>query len=418
MEEERKQSNFIHDIIDKELAEGINTRVQTRFPPEPNGYLHIGHAKSICLNFSTAEKYHGTCNVRFDDSNPEKEDNEYVNAILEDIKWLGYKWDHVYYASDYFDFVYECAVKLIKKGKAYVDDSTADEIRQMRGTLTEPGVNSPYRDRTVEENLSLFERMKNGEFAEGSHVLRAKIDMSSPNIVMRDPVIYRIKYVTHQRTGDKWCIYPMYDFVHPLSDAKEKVTYSLCTLEFENNREVYNWFINEIGFDEPPRQIEFARLNLNYCVTSKRRSLKLVNEGYVDGWDDPRMSTICGMRRRGYPAKAIRDFVEKVGISKANSVVDYGLLESCVRDCLNDSAPRAMAVLDPLKLVVDNFPEGKYDEFTVENHPDHPELGSRTVRFGRNLFIERSDFEVNPPKKYFRLFPGNEVRMKGAYFVK
>lgn len=418
MEENTRPSNFIHDIIDYELREGINTRVQTRFPPEPNGYLHIGHAKAICIDFSTAEKYGGTCNLRLDDSNPSKEDTEYIDAIKEDIEWLGYKWDNVYYASDYFDFVYECAIKLIKKGKAYVCDLTAEEMREYRGTLTEPGKNSPYRDRSVEENLDLFERMKNGEFPEGSHVLRAKIDMASPNIVMRDPVIYRIMYVNHHQTGDKWCIYPMYDFVHPLSDAKEEVTYSLCTLEFENNRAVYDWFVKEIGFAEPPRQIEFARLNLNYCLTSKRKCMKLVTSGIVNGWDDPRMATLCGMRRRGYPAQAIRDFVDKIGVSKANSVVDYGLLESCVRDCLNASAPRAMAVLEPLKVVIDNMPDDFSDTLETDIHPDHPEMGKREVTFGKELYIEKSDFMIEPPKKYFRLFPGNEVRLKGAYFVK
>ena len=418
MEENTRPSNFIHDIIDYELREGINTRVQTRFPPEPNGYLHIGHAKAICIDFSTAEKYGGTCNLRLDDSNPSKEDTEYIDAIKEDIEWLGYKWDNVYYASDYFDFVYECAIKLIKKGKAYVCDLTAEEMREYRGTLTEPGKNSPYRDRSVEENLDLFERMKNGEFPEGSHVLRAKIDMASPNIVMRDPVIYRIMYVNHHQTGDKWCIYPMYDFVHPLSDAREEVTYSLCTLEFENNRAVYDWFVKEIGFAEPPRQIEFARLNLNYCLTSKRKCMKLVTSGIVTGWDDPRMATLCGMRRRGYPAQAIRDFVDKIGVSKANSVVDYGLLESCVRDCLNASAPRAMAVLEPLKVVIDNMPDDFSDTLKTDIHPDHPEMGKRDVVFGKELFIEKSDFMIEPPKKYFRLFPGNEVRLKGAYFVK
>ena len=418
MEENTRPSNFIHDIIDYELREGINTRVQTRFPPEPNGYLHIGHAKAICIDFSTAEKYGGTCNLRLDDSNPSKEDTEYIDAIKEDIEWLGYKWDNVYYASDYFDFVYECAIKLIKKGKAYVCELTAEEMREYRGTLTEPGKNSPYRDRSVEENLDLFERMKNGEFPEGSHVLRAKIDMASPNIVMRDPVIYRIMYVNHHQTGDKWCIYPMYDFVHPLSDAREEVTYSLCTLEFENNRAVYDWFVKEIGFAEPPRQIEFARLNLNYCLTSKRKCMKLVTSGIVTGWDDPRMATLCGMRRRGYPAQAIRDFVDKIGVSKANSVVDYGLLESCVRDCLNASAPRAMAVLEPLKVVIDNMPDDFSDTLETDIHPDHPEMGKRNVIFGKELFIEKSDFMIEPPKKYFRLFPGNEVRLKGAYFIK
>lgn len=418
MEENTRPSNFIHDIIDNELRDGVNTRVQTRFPPEPNGYLHIGHAKAICIDFSTAEKYGGICNLRLDDSNPSKEDTEYIDAIKEDIEWLGYKWDNVYYASDYFDFVYECAIKLIKKGKAYVCDLSAEEMREYRGTLTEPGKNSPYRDRSVEENLDLFERMKNGEFPEGSHVLRAKIDMASPNIVMRDPVIYRIMYVNHHQTGDKWCIYPMYDFVHPLSDAREEVTYSLCTLEFENNRPLYDWFVREIGFAEPPRQIEFARLNLNYCLTSKRKCMKLVTSGIVNGWDDPRMATLCGMRRRGYPAKAVRDFVDKIGVSKANSVVDYGLLESCVRDCLNESAPRAMAVLEPLKVVIDNMPDDFSDTLETDIHPDHPEMGKRKVTFGKELYIEKGDFMIEPPKKYFRLFPGNEVRLKGAYFVK
>lgn len=414
----KSNSNFIHDIIDEELASGKNTRVQTRFPPEPNGYLHIGHAKAICIDFATAEKYGGECNLRLDDSNPSKEDVEYVEAIKADIEWLGYKWNNVYYASDYFDFVYECAIKLIEKGKAFVCDLTAEEMREYRGTLTEPGKNSPYRDRSVEENLDLFRRMTAGEFPDGSRVLRAKIDMASPNIVMRDPVIYRIMHVSHHQTGDKWCVYPMYDFVHPLSDARERVTYSLCTLEFENNRPLYDWFINEIGFEEPPRQIEFARLNLNYCLTSKRKCLRLVKDNIVTGWDDPRMATLCGMRRRGYPAEAVRNFVEKIGVSKANSVVDYGLLESCVRDSLNANAPRAMAVIEPLKVVIDNYPEGKTESITVEIHPDHPEMGTREVTFSKELYIEQTDFMIDPPKKYFRLYPGNEVRLKGAYFVK
>ena len=417
MEEAVKRSNFIHDIIDRELAEGVNTRVQTRFPPEPNGYLHIGHAKAICIDFSTAEKYGGVCNLRFDDSNPSKEDTEYVEAIEADIRWLGYKWDRICYASDYFDFVYECALKLIREGKAYVDDLTPDEMRQYRGTLTEPGKNSPWRDRSPEENMDLFLRMKAGEFPDGARVLRAKIDMASPNIVMRDPVIYRIMHISHHRTGDKWCIYPMYDFVHPLSDAREGVTYSLCTLEFENNRPLYDWFVQAVGFEEPPRQIEFSRLNLNYCLTSKRKCMKLVVDGIVSGWDDPRMATLCGMRRRGYPAEAIRDFVEKVGVSKANSVVDYGLLESCVRDRLGETAPRAMAVTDPIRLVIDNWPEDRTDVIEVENHPNHPEMGVRNLTFSKELYIERGDFMTDPPKKYFRLFPGNEVRLKGAYLV-
>ena len=418
MEEAVKSSNFIHDFIDEDLAAGVNTRVQTRFPPEPNGYLHIGHAKAICIDFSTAEKYNGICNLRLDDTNPSREDVEYVDSIQEDIRWLGFHWENCYYASSYFDFIYECAIKLIKKGKAYVDDLTPDEIRDYRGTLTEPGKNSPYRERTVEENLDLFKRMTDGEFANGEKVLRAKIDMSSPNLNMRDPIIYRISHTSHHQTGDKWCVYPMYDFAHPLSDAKERVTYSLCSLEFENHRPLYNWFINEIGFEEPPRQIEFARLNVNYCVTSKRKCLDLVEGGYVSGWDDPRMVTLCGMRRRGYPAPAVRDFIERIGVSKADSVVDFGLLEACVRDYLNANAPRAMAVLRPLKVIIDNYPEGQTETLDVELHPDHPEMGTRKVTFGKEIYVEQDDFMIEPVKKYFRLFPGNEVRLKSAYFVK
>ena len=410
-------SNFIHDFIDKDLAEGVNTRVQTRFPPEPNGYLHIGHAKAICIDFATAVKYGGICNLRLDDTNPTKEDVEYVESIKEDIAWLGFKWEHVYYASEYFDFLYECAIKLIKKGLAFVDDLTADEIREYRGTLTEPGKNSPYRDRSIDENLDLFRRMTDGEFADGEKVLRAKIDMASPNINMRDPVIYRIMHVSHHQTGDRWCVYPMYDFAHPLSDAKEGVTYSLCSLEFENHRPLYDWFIKQIGFNEPPRQIEFARLNINYCITSKRRNIGLVKDHLVSGWDDPRMATICGMRRRGYPAKALRTFIEKVGVSKAYSVVDYGLLEACVRDELNANAPRTMAVLDPVKVVIDNYPDGQTETLEIERHPDHPEMGKSRVTFSKEIYIERADFMENPPKKYFRMFPGNEVRLKGAYFL-
>ncbi len=409
--------NFIHDIIDEELATGVNTKVQTRFPPEPNGYLHIGHAKAICIDFTTAMKYGGVCNLRLDDTNPSKEDIEYVESIKEDIEWLGFKWEKCLYASSYFDFLYECAIKLIKDGKAYVDDLTAEEMREYRGTLTEPGKNSPYRDRSIEENLDLFKRMTDGEFPDGAKVLRAKIDMASPNMNMRDPAIYRIMHVSHHQTGDKWCVYPIYDFAHPLSDACEGVTYSLCSLEFENHRPLYNWFIEQIGFEEPPRQIEFARLNLNYCITSKRRNIRLVTDNLVSGWDDPRMATICGMRRRGYPAKAIRNFIDKVGVSKAYSVVDYGLLEACVRDELNAQAPRAMAVLDPIKVVIDNYPEGQTEEITVEVHPERPELGTKTVTFGREIFVERNDFMAEPVKKYFRLFPGNEVRLKGAYFI-
>ncbi len=418
MEETAKSSNFIHDFIDEDLENGVNTRVQTRFPPEPNGYLHIGHAKAICINFSTAKKYNGICNLRLDDTNPSKEDVEYVDSIKEDIKWLGFEWKNCYYASSYFDFIYECAIKLIKKGKAYVDDLSPDEIREYRGTLTELGKNSPYRERSVEENLELFKRMTDGEFPNGAKVLRAKIDMASPNLNMRDPIIYRISHTHHHQTGDRWCVYPMYDFAHPLSDAKEKVTYSLCSLEFENHRPLYNWFIDEIGFEEPPRQIEFARLNLNYCVTSKRKCLDLVESGTVSGWDDPRMVTLCGMRRRGYPPEAVRDFIDRIGVSKADSVVDYGLLEACVRDNLNANAPRAMAVLRPLKVVIDNYPEGQTETLDVEIHPDHPEMGTRKVTFGREIFVEREDFMIEPVKKYFRLFPGNEVRLKSAYFVK
>lgn len=419
MEENKMESgsNFIHDFIDGDLKDGVYDHVQTRFPPEPNGYLHIGHAKAICINFTTAMKYGGKCNLRLDDTNPIKEDTEYVDAILEDIKWLGFQWDHLYYASDYFDFIYECAVRLIELGKAYVDDLTADEIRAYRGTLTEPGKESPYRNRSVEENLELFRRMAAGEFQNGTRVLRAKIDMGSPNLNMRDPVIYRIAHVSHHRTGDKWCVYPMYDFAHPLSDAKEGVTHSLCSLEFENHRPLYNWFLQELGFEHPPRQIEFARLNLNYCVTSKRKCLALVKDGLVSGWNDPRMATLSGMRRRGYPAAAIRDFCERIGVSKAYSVVDYGLLESCVRDRLNADAPRAMAVLRPLKVIIDNYPEGQAEELEVENNPDKPELGTRKVTFSRELYVEQDDFMAEPVKKYFRLFPGNEVRLKSAYFV-
>lgn len=416
--EEIKASNFIHDFIDEDLKEGVYDHVQTRFPPEPNGYLHIGHAKAICINFGTSEKYNGVCNLRLDDTNPSKEDMEYVDAIKEDIEWLGFKWNKCLFASSYFDFIYECAIKLINKGLAYVDDLSADEIREYRGTLTEAGKNSPYRDRSVEENLDLFKRMTDGEFVNGERVLRAKIDMASPNINMRDPVIYRIAHISHHQTGDKWCVYPMYDFAHPLSDAKEGVTHSLCSLEFENHRPLYDWFLKACEIEQPPRQIEFARLNLNYCLTSKRKCLALVNEGIVDGWDDPRMVTLSGMRRRGYPAAAIRDFCDKIGVSKAYSVVDMGLLEACVRDALNSTAPRAMAVLDPIELIVENYPDGQTEDIEIPVHPDHPEMGTRTVKFSKHLFIERDDFMAEPVKKYFRLYPDNEVRLKSAYFVK
>ena len=416
-EETAIASNFIHEFIDEDLAQGVYNRVQTRFPPEPNGYLHIGHAKAICINFGVKNKYKGVCNLRFDDTNPTKEDTEYVEAIEEDIKWLGFDWDNVYFASDYFDFLYECAIKLIKKGLAYVDDLNADEIREYRGTLTQPGKNSPYRDRSIEENLDLFARMTDGEFQAGEKVLRAKIDMASSNLNMRDPIIYRIMYATHHRTGDKWCVYPMYDFAHPLSDACENVTHSLCSLEFENHRPLYNWFVEQCIDGEKPRQIEFARLNLNYTLTSKRKCLKLVEDGIVDGWNDPRMATISGMRRRGYPAEAIRDFCDKIGVSKAYSVIDFPMLESCVRDNLNQNAPRAMAVIDPIKLIIDNYPQDKVETLEVEYHPDHPEFGKRQIPFSRELWIERDDFMIEPIKKYRRLFVGNEVRLYKAYCV-
>ncbi len=422
-EEIKNTGNFIHDFIDEDLKEGVYDHVQTRFPPEPNGYLHVGHAKAICINFTTAKKYGGVCNLRLDDTNPGKEDVEYAESIRHDIEWLlDEEIPSTLYASDYFDFMYECAIRLIKKGKAFVCDLSPDEMKEYRGTLKEPGKNSPYRDRSVEENLNLFERMIKGEFPDGSRVLRAKIDMSSPNINMRDPVIYRIAHLSHYRQGDKWCVYPMYDFAHPLEDAKEGVTHSLCSLEFENHRPLYDWVLDECEVSDVlgwrrPRQIEFARLNLNYCVTSKRRSLYLVNGGYVDGWDDPRMVTISGMRRRGFPAAAIRDFCDRIGVSKAYSVVDFGLLEACVRDNLNANAPRAMAVLRPLKVIIDNYPEGQTEELEVEYHPDKPELGTRKVTFGREIYVEQDDFMAEPVKKYFRLFPGNEVRLKGAYFI-
>lgn len=415
--EEIIASNFIHDFIDEDLKDGVYARVQTRFPPEPNGYLHIGHAKAICINFGVKNKYKGICNLRLDDTNPTKEDTEYVEAIEEDIKWLGFDWDNVYFASDYFDFLYECAIKLIKKGKAYVCDLTPEQIREYRGTLKEAGKNSPYRDRSVEENLDLFQRMTNGEFEAGTKVLRAKIDMASPNLNMRDPIIYRIMYAHHHRTGDKWCVYPMYDFAHPLSDACEKVTHSLCSLEFENHRPLYNWFVDECIDGEKPRQIEFARMNLNYTLTSKRKCLQLVKDGIVDGWDDPRMATISGMRRRGYPAEAIRDFCEKIGVSKAYSVIDFALLESCVRDNLNKNSARVMTVIDPLKLIIDNYPDDKVEYLDVDYHPEHNEYGARKVPFTKELWIEKNDFMIEPIKKYKRLYPGNEVRLYKGYYV-
>ena len=419
MENEAVSKNFIEQIIEKDLAEGHCETVKTRFPPEPNGYLHIGHAKSILLNYGLAQKYGGKFNLRFDDTNPTKEKTEFVEAIQSDIEWLGADWEgRLFFASDYFEQMYEGAVKLIKKGKAYVSDLSAEQIREYRGTLTEPGKEDPYSTRSVEENLALFEDMKNGKFADGEKVLRARIDMASSNINMRDPVIYRVAHMTHHRTGDKWCVYPMYDFAHPLSDAKEGVTHSLCSLEFENHRPLYNWFLEALDIPNPPRQIEFARMNLNYTLTSKRKCLKLVNDGLVSGWDDPRMATICGMRRRGYPAEAIRAFVDKIGVSKAYSVIDYALLESCVRDNLNENADRAMAVLRPLKIIIDNYPENKTEEIAIDVNPGKPEKGKRSVTFSREIFIEQDDFMLDPPGKYFRLCPAKEVRLKGAYYIK
>jgi len=411
-------SNFIHDAIDKDLAEKVYEKVQTRFPPEPNGYLHIGHVKAINIDFSTAKKYGGTCNLRLDDTNPTKEDVEYVDSIMEDIKWLGFNWDNVYYASDYFPEIYECAVKLIKKGLAYVDDLTAEEIREYRGTLTEPGKESPYRNRSIEENLDLFQRMTDGEFETGSKVLRAKIDMASGNINMRDPVIYRVLHATHHRTGDKWCVYPMYDFAHPISDTAEGVTHSLCSLEFEDHRPLYDWVLKACDYPVPSRQIEFARLNLTNTLTSKRKCLKLVKDGIVDGWDDPRMSTICGMRRKGYPAEALIDFVERIGVAKAFSVIDYAMLEHCVRENLNMKAPRAMAVLNPLKVTIENYPEGESELLPVDINPNDENAGTKNVSFSKNIFIEKDDFMEVPVKGYKRLTPDNEVRLKGAYFIK
>jgi glutaminyl-tRNA synthetase len=413
-------SNFIQDIIDDDEKTGkYGGRVHTRFPPEPNGYLHIGHAKSICLNFGIAARNNGLCNLRFDDTNPIKEEIEYVKSIQEDVRWLGFDWeDRLYYASDYFDKLYEFAEKLIEKGKAYVCDLCPDEIKEYRGTLTEPGKNSPYRDRSIEENLDLFRRMKAGEFADGTRVLRAKIDMASSNLNLRDPVIYRILRSTHHRTGDKWCIYPMYDYAHPLSDWIEGITHSICTLEFEDHRPLYNWFLEALDLPERPQQIEFARLNLSYTVMSKRKLLELVKQGYVDGWDDPRMPTISGLRRRGYTPESIRDFCERIGVAKTHSVVDIALLEHCIREQLNKEAPRAMAVLRPLKVVIDNYPEDQVEWFDAEINPENPQAGSRKIPFSRVLYIEQDDFLEEPPKKYFRLSPGREVRLKHAYYIK
>ena len=418
MENEAVSKNFIEQIIEKDLAEGHCETVKTRFPPEPNGYLHIGHAKSILLNSGLAKKYNGTFHLRFDDTNPTKEKTEFVESILDDVRWLGADFgDRVFFASNYFDQMYEAAVKLIKKGKAFVCDLTADEIREYRGTLTEPGKNSPYRDRSIEENLALFEAMKNGEFPDGSKVLRAKIDMASPNINMRDPVIYRVARMTHHNTGDKWCIYPMYDFAHPIEDAIEGVTHSICTLEFEDHRPLYDWVVRELEYENPPKQIEFAKLYLTNVVTGKRYIKKLVEDGIVDGWDDPRLVSIAALRRRGFTASSIKKFMELVGISKSQSSVDYAMLEYCLRDDLKLTANRYMAVLNPIKLVIDNYPEDQVEYLPVENNQENEEAGSREVAFSKYLYIERDDFMEEPPKKYFRLFPGNEVRLKNAYFV-
>ncbi len=417
-EKETISKNFIEQIIEKDLAEGTYDHVQTRFPPEPNGYLHIGHAKSILLNYGLAQKYHGKFNLRFDDTNPTKEKTEYVKAIEEDIAWLGADWeDRLFFASDYFEKMYECAVFLIKKGKAFVCDLTADQIREYRGTLTEPGKESPFRNRSVEENLKLFEEMKNGVYQDGEKVLRAKIDMASPNINMRDPVIYRVAHMTHHNTGDRWCIYPMYDFAHPIEDAIEHITHSICTLEFEDHRPLYDWVVRECEFEMPPKQIEFAKLYLTNVVTGKRYIKTLVEDGIVDGWDDPRLVTISALRRRGYTPESIKKFVELCGVSKANSSVDYAMLEYCIREDLKLKRPRVMAILDPIKLVIDNYPEDQMEYLTADNNLENPELGTRQLPFGRELYIEREDFMEEPVKKYFRLFPGNEVRLMNAYFV-
>ena len=419
MENETVSKNFIENIIDKDLEEGVYDTVHTRFPPEPNGYLHIGHAKSILLNYGLAQKYNGKFNLRFDDTNPTKEKSEFVESIKADVKWLGADWeDRLFFASDYFDQMYEAAVKLIKKGKAFVCDLTADQIREYRGTLTEPGKESPYRNRTVEENLQLFEEMREGKYGDGEKVLRAKIDMASPNMNMRDPVIYRVARMTHHNTGDKWCIYPMYDFAHPIEDAIEGVTHSICTLEFEDHRPLYDWVVKELEYPHPPKQIEFAKLYLTNVVTGKRYIKKLVEDGIVDGWDDPRLVSIAALRRRGFTPESIRKFVELCGVSKANSSVDYAMLEYCIREDLKLKAPRYMAVLDPIKLIIDNYPEDQIEYLEADNNLENESLGKRQVPFGRELYIDREDFMENPPKKYFRLFPGNEVRLMNAYFVK
>ena len=411
--------NFIEREINKDLSEGVYSQVVTRFPPEPNGYMHIGHIKAICIDFGTAVKYGGRCNLRFDDTNPTKEDTEYVDSIMEDIRWMGFQWDHLFYASEYYDKLYEFAEILIQKGLAYVDDLSPEEMREYRGTLTEPGKESPWRNRSVEENLDLFRRMKAGEFPEGSHILRAKIDMASPNINMRDPAMYRINYAHHHRTGDKWCIYPMYDFAHPLSDALEGITHSLCSFEFEDHRPLYNWFVEKVGvFPHPPRQIEFARMEITNIVTSKRKLRALVENGVVNGWDDPRMPTLAGMRKRGYTPESIKSFITSTGVAKARgSVIDYSYLEHCVREDLKLKSKRIMGVIHPLKVVITNYPEGQIEFFHIDNNQENPELGKREVPFERELYIEQEDFMENPVGKFFRLAPGREVRFMGAYFV-
>ncbi|MBU1128886.1 MAG: glutamine--tRNA ligase/YqeY domain fusion protein [Candidatus Omnitrophica bacterium] len=418
MDTPKTDSNFIREMIDKDLAAGKNAgRVHTRFPPEPNGYLHIGHAKSICLNYGIARDYNGKFNLRFDDTNPCKEEQEYVDSMIEDVEWLGADWeDRLFYASDYFQEMYQYAVELIKKKKAYVCDQSLDEVRKYRGTITEPGKNSPFRDRIVEENLDLFERMRKGEFPDGAKTLRAKIDMSHPNLLMRDPVMYRILHAEHHRTGSKWCIYPMYDWAHGLEDSVEKITHSICTMEFETHRRLYDWFLDELGVNHA-RQIEFARLNLSHTILSKRKLLELVDEGYVSGWDDPRMPTICGMRRRGYTPESVKDFCRCIGVSKMNSVIDMVVLENCIRAELNRTAPRVMSVLDPVKVVITNYPEGQSEELDAINNPEDPEAGTRKVPFSRELYIERADFMEDPPKKFFRLTLNREVRLRYAYFI-
>lgn len=412
-------SNFIREIIEDDLSTGKHKKIHTRFPPEPNGYLHIGHAKAICLSFGIARDYNGLCNLRFDDTNPVKEDVEYVDSIQEDVRWLGFDWDdRMYYASDYFGKMYELAVELIKKGKAYVDDSSAEEIKNTKGTLTEPGIESPHRNRPIEESLKLFEEMKAGKYNDGEYVLRAKIDMASPNMHMRDPLVYRIKKATHHNTGDKWCIYPMYDYAHPLSDWIEGITHSLCTLEFEIHRPLYDWFLQALELENLPRQIEFARLNLSYTIMSKRKLLELVQEGYVSGWDDPRMPTICGLRRRGYTPESIRNFADKIGVAKRDAMTDVALLEHSIREDLNKHAKRVMAVLNPLKVVITNYPENQVEEMETINNPEDESMGSRKIPFSKIIFIEQDDFREIPPKKFHRLYPGNEVRLKSAYIIK